>query len=511
MSTRLAGAEKMSQLRHSLRTPLNHIIGYSEILLEDASDPESAIALERILCLARSACEVISQGGPDARETPEEDLRERLMLKSRAISEAAEELEAGNERDVERIRAAARDLWTLVREESSPAEKSDAVLPRIYSRGDNARAEGRILVVDDDEMNRDLLVRHLAKQGYYTQAAEDGKRALKALQSGSFDAVLLDLVMPGMDGLEVLDTIGADPEMAHIAVLMISAADDLHAVADSIQRGAEDYLFKPFDTVLLDARLRATLERKRLRDHERRRSSELERVTCALQRSNEDLQRFAYAASHDLQAPVRTITTYLQLLERRVGPKLNPDELEMIGFAQGAAKRMHELIQDLLTYSRASTAELAMGRVDTQALLDTLVADMKVMLDEAGAQVTSSGLPVIEGDATCLRQVLQNLLSNAVKYRRPQEPSRIHVRATRDHGFWVFSVRDNGQGIAPEYARQIFLMFKRLHGDEIPGSGIGLAICQRIVERFGGRIWVDSEPGHGSTFSFTIPAVDAAG
>lgn len=506
MSVRLAGIENMSQLRHSLRTPLNHVIGYAEILLEDTTDPDAVATLERILSLARTACEVITASG--SQEFAFETHRENLMTQARAIHFEAGKLHRANPRDVDRIRIAAIDLLRVLAGTSPPESKSEAPQPKLLPRADVKPVEGRILVVDDDEFDRDLLRRHLHRQGYFSESAADGQSALKMMRIGYFDAVLVDLDMPGMDGLSVLDAIRSDPGLSSTPVLMISADDDLKAVADSIQRGAEDYLLKPFDTVLLDARLRASLERKKLRDHERTRNAELERLTVALQRSNEDLQRFAYAASHDLQAPVRTITTYLQLLQRRVGPKLTSDELEMIGFAQGAAKRMHDLIQDLLCYSRASTAQIAIERVDCQQLLNTLVGDMEVVLSEAGARVTSGKLPVLSGDATGLRQVLQNLLTNAVKYRRPEEPPKIHISAAREDGYWTFSVRDNGQGIPPEYSKQIFLMFKRLHGDDIPGSGIGLPICQRIVERCGGRIWVDSEPGAGSTFLFTVPCAE---
>lgn len=509
MTEARAASDQMSQLRHSLRTPLNHVIGYAEILLEDTQDVEAIACLERILCLARASCELIGSAQADAPEQfASSDSKEMLFLKARCIADEAAVLNSGDKHDIDRIRSAANELVGLLHSEPNP--KSDRSLAKVHVRGDVKPADGRVLIVDDDELNRDLLLRHLQRQGYHVEAAPDGESALLLLRQGCFDVVLLDLVMPGLDGLDVLDRIRRDTELAHVPVLMISAADDQRAIAESLQRGAEDYLLKPFDSVLLDARLRATLERKRLRDHERTRNLELERVTSALQRSNEDLQRFAYAASHDLQAPVRTVTTYLQLLQRRLGNKLTADELEMIGFAQGAARRMHDLIQDLLSYSRASTAQITTEIVHTREVINNLLADMRVMLEESGAQVSTGNLPAITGDPTGLRQILQNLFSNAIKYRRPEETVRIQVAVTEQPDSWLFAVRDNGQGIPPDYCKQIFLMFKRLHGDEIPGSGIGLATCQRIVERFGGRIWVDSEPGFGSTFFFTVPRPHAA-
>jgi light-regulated signal transduction histidine kinase (bacteriophytochrome) len=256
---------------------------------------------------------------------------------------------------------------------------------------------------------------------------------------------------------------------------------------------------------LLHARLRATLDRKRLRDSERLKNAELERLTAELKRSNEDLQRFAYAASHDLQAPVRTITTYIQLLQRRMRERINDDELEMFQFAEGAAKRMHTLIRDLLQYSQASTHQNRYEPISVNELLDDLVSDMRSVVREAGAQVTRDELPEVVYDSTRLRQLFQNLIGNAIKYRRAGDVPRVHVSGAREDGHWRFSVQDNGQGIPAEHYLQIFEMFQRLHGDEIPGSGIGLAVCKRIVERSGGKIWVSSEIGQGSTFSFTVP------
>jgi light-regulated signal transduction histidine kinase (bacteriophytochrome) len=227
-------------------------------------------------------------------------------------------------------------------------------------------------------------------------------------------------------------------------------------------------------------------------------------VTRALQRSNEDLQRFAYAASHDLQAPIRTIKSFLQLLERRLGERLNSEELELISFAQGAAERMSTLVQDLLLYSQVSTGPRALEPVDCEALLGALVSDLNVAVQESQAAITWGPLPTVHAERTAMRQLLQNLVGNAIKYRAAR-PLLVEITAFRRDGYWLFCVKDNGLGIPSEYKLRIFEMFQRLHGEELPGSGIGLAMCQRIVERFGGKIWVESDPGEGSEFYFTIP------
>jgi len=232
-----------------------------------------------------------------------------------------------------------------------------------------------------------------------------------------------------------------------------------------------------------------------------------------LARSNADLEQFAYVASHDLQEPLRAVVSYLQLLERRYSGQLDERAEKYIGYAVDGGKRMQTLISDLLTYSRVGRRDVAMAGVELEAVLDRALASLRLAIEESGAEVTHDPLPTVVGDATQLTQVFQNLVANAIKFRG-EAPPRIHVSAERQpsadserqHGAWLFSVRDNGIGIAPEYRERVFVLFQRLHGrDEYSGTGIGLAVCKRIVERHGGTLWVDETPGGGSTFWFTIP------
>jgi two-component system, sensor histidine kinase and response regulator len=505
-------AESVSQLRHGLRTPLNHITGYTEMLLEDASQwelPKTATALREILSEAQYICGLIGADTPQDSDVDSEIalLRRSLSAPVRQMNSRAAALTGLNEADIERIRSAAHILLDFVETGNLPSSVAPERLPHASAGKIKIKpGHGRLLVVDDDEANRDILRRHLERRGYEVDEASSGRDALAKVAAHSFEAVLLDLVMPDMDGLEVLEALKNQPRWAEIPVLVISASDDLTAAADSIQKGAEDYLVKPLDPVLLDARLSATLERKRLRDEERLRTFELEQLSLALKRSNEDLQRFAYAASHDLQAPVRTIITYLQLFQRRSGAKLTEEEAEMIEFAQGAATRMHNLIRDLLLYSRASTDACKLEPVDCQSLLRQLREDLDSLISESEAVISwDQSMPQLIADSTGLRQLFQNLISNAIKYRREGEAPKIHISASLKGDYWQFCVADNGRGIPREYSKRIFEMFQRLHGDELPGSGIGLAICQRIIERSGGQIWVDSEPERGSRFFFTLP------
>jgi light-regulated signal transduction histidine kinase (bacteriophytochrome) len=239
-------------------------------------------------------------------------------------------------------------------------------------------------------------------------------------------------------------------------------------------------------------------ERKRL-------EADLMRQTAALQRSNDELQQFGYIVSHDLTEPLRMITSYLQLLAQHSQGRLDATAEEYLAFAVDGAQRMQNLIKDLLAYTRVgSGADVLPMSVDCEALLTRTLGDLQLTLQETGAEVTHDPLPTVLGDAGQLGLVWQNLLSNALKFRG-KTPPRIHVSAQREAHGWRFAVRDNGLGIDPQHAERIFRVFQRLHTrSAYPGTGIGLAICKKIVERHGGRIWVESTPGAGSTFYFTI-------
>jgi PAS domain S-box-containing protein len=232
----------------------------------------------------------------------------------------------------------------------------------------------------------------------------------------------------------------------------------------------------------------------------------LRHTLAELERSNAELERFAYVVSHDLQEPLRMVSSFTQLLARRYRGRLDKDADEFIGFAVDGTRRMQRLLNDLLVYSRVTTQAKPLERTDLKSVLAQVLENLQLAIEEAGATITHDALPTVEADETQLIQLFQNLIGNALKFRGEQPP-HIHVAATPQGGGWIFSVRDNGIGIAPDQQERIFEIFQRAHDrSKYAGTGIGLAICKRIVERHGGRIWVESQPETGATFSFTLVA-----
>ncbi len=233
---------------------------------------------------------------------------------------------------------------------------------------------------------------------------------------------------------------------------------------------------------------------------------DLKRIEDDLRRANADLEQFAFSASHDLQEPLRSVKIYSELLEKTYGGGLDGQGLEFLTYLRNGATRMEMLLRDLLTYTQVTKFEKPAESTDAGEALTTTLANLAGSISESGARITSDPLPALPVNGAHLQQLFQNLIGNAIKYRSPLRPPEVHVSAEKCNGQWIFAVSDNGIGIEPAYKEKIFGLFKRLHtSDEYSGTGIGLAICQRIVDRYHGRIWVESEPGRGSTFRFTLP------
>jgi PAS domain S-box-containing protein len=237
----------------------------------------------------------------------------------------------------------------------------------------------------------------------------------------------------------------------------------------------------------------------------KRAENALRSYAVELNRSNAELEQFAYVASHDLQEPLRMVGSYLQLLEQRYSDALDEDAREFIAYAVDGASRMKKLIQDLLAYSRVQRSKAEHAPVSMQTALERALDNLTMTIEESNAVITHDPLPTVHGNESQLAQVFQNLISNAIKFRGDQPP-RVHIAATDKADHWEIAVRDNGIGIEAEYLERIFVIFQRLHSrEQYEGTGIGLAICRKIVQYHGGQIWAQSTPGEGTTFSFTIP------
>jgi PAS domain S-box-containing protein len=353
-----------------------------------------------------------------------------------------------------------------------------------------------------------------------TKRAERGNRLLAAIVESSDDAIIskdLNGIVTSWNGsAERLFGYTAE-EMIGQPITMIMPPDRIAEEPQILARIRSGERVDHYETVrqrkdgtLLDISLTISPVRdsngtvigasKTARD-----ITERKRVDTAIRRINRNLEQFSFSVSHDLQEPLRNIKLYSELLTQRFGEKLGDEALELLGYLQTGATRMEMLVRDLLAYTRVSNIEAVQEATDANAELAEALESLGNAITESGAVVTSDPLPCVPMHGSHLRQVFQNLVGNAIKYRRPEQTPEVHVSAFQQRGCYTFSVRDTGIGIEPQYSETIFKLFKRLHTDEeYAGTGLGLAICQRIVEQYEGRIWVESEPGKGSTFYFTI-------
>jgi signal transduction histidine kinase len=389
----------------------------------------------------------------------------------------------------------------------------------------------RVLLIEDSEDDAMLLLRELRKGGYEpaSERVETPESMTASLKKNHWDVVISDYVLPRFSGLAALNILKESGWDLPFIVVSGKIGEDV--AVGAMKAGAHDYILKGNLTRLVPAVERELAEcevrreRKRAeealkRSHEelehrvkerteelRASKRELERIVAELGRSNRELEQFAYVASHDLQEPLRMVTLFMQLLTKRLGDQLDDKAHEYVKHAVDGAQRMSQLIYDLLVFSRIRRGTWDPAPVDMNKVFQQVLADCRGSIEEAGARVTGGEFPVVQGEATQLGQLLQNLIANAVKFRRAGVAPEIFVSTWREGGEWVFAVRDNGIGISPEQRERVFQIFQRLHNrEQYTGTGIGLAICQKVVEHHGGRIWIESTPGGGSTFLFTLPA-----
>ena len=377
-----------------------------------------------------------------------------------------------------------------------PPQQSGA--PRDFSYDpDRVGDTLRVLLVEDEPVDAELVLHALRQAGFDASGdvVQTAEEFTDLVRRDSYDLILADYKLPNWNGMETVEVLHR--EGLDIPVIVVSGALGELTAVDCVKQGAADYVLK--DRLgRLPQSVRRALRDKQLREEHKQAQEQLAR-------SNRDLEQFAYVASHDLQEPLRMVATYTQLLEERYRGKLDADADKYIHYAVDGALRMQKLVQDLLAFSRVGRQGLAPRSTDCNTVLQAALTNLEAAIAESGTVVKHDQLPVVLADSSLLVQVFQNLIGNAIKFRGA-EPQLIHVSAEAKGKEWVFLVADNGIGIAAEHADSVFVIFRRLHTRaEYPGNGIGLSICKKIVEQHGGRIWVESEPGRGSTFKFTLP------
>ncbi len=361
-----------------------------------------------------------------------------------------------------------------------------------------------VLIVDDMATIRMTLERHVRQLGHRVTQAGNGKEALRLLQSRRFDLVLLDVVMPEMDGYTVLDQIKLDPQLRDIPVVMISGIDDMESVVRCIDAGAEDYLPKPFQAALLRARVRASLEKKQLWD-------ELDNRYKQLQTSENLRDSLTNMIVHDLRTPLTSLLLGLQTVE--VTGDLNPVQQECLRLGVTGGEALLGMVNDLLDISKLEAGQLTLdyGEIDVAALITDAIQQVAALIQDKGLTVEQDVpalLLPLSADEEKLRRVLINLLGNAIKFTTDGGRITLRVRVPCIGEPLTFEIEDAGEGIPPEAFIRIFEKFGQV-GTRLAGrttsTGLGLTFCKMVVEAHGGRIWVESEPGEGSTFLFTIP------
>ncbi|MBL8217108.1 MAG: response regulator [Bryobacterales bacterium] len=409
--------------------------------------------------------------------------------------------------------------------------EGERAVPDVESRFRQAS----VLVIDDSATYLYIARKELEMERYHVETAEGPEEGLRLLRTQPFDCVLVDFSMPVLDGAQVCRQIrdtNADIE-PEIVLIMLSSHEDKWHMTQAFDAGADDYISKSTEFSVTKSRIRALLRRKFLVEENRRISEEIRQKELAtmranaereaaelraqmadqlakanreLDRANKELELFAYAAAHDLKEPLRKVRIFSELLARRYGGQLDAQGHEFIRQCVDGTGRMNQLIDDLLAYAQASQAQQGdLVAVPVAGVIEQVLASLQPLVEESGATVSFANLPSVVAEQVRLHQLFHNLIANALKYRRPDVPPRVEIQGVAAHGEWLFSVRDNGMGIASRDQDKIFRAFQRLHSAENPGTGLGLAICKRIVESFGGRLWVESTVGQGSAFWFTLP------
>ncbi|HEY6516216.1 MAG TPA: response regulator [Steroidobacteraceae bacterium] len=384
-----------------------------------------------------------------------------------------------------------------------------------------SEAINRLLVVDDEVAQVQALCHTLEDEGYTVKGFTGAGAALATLQAGSFDIVLTDLTMPGMDGIAFLNAARAiDPALAGI---VMTGHGTIATAVEAMKAGALDYILKPFDLRVIlrvlartQAMLRLRRENAALLARLSARTVELEAANRDLSVANRELEAFSYSVSHDLRAPLRTIDGLLRVVQEDFGAGIPPEAHRHFEAVCGQASRMSELIEDLLRLARLGREPLGKRTVDVRALVQEVVAELQAAEPTRQADIRIGELPEAQADPSLLRQVWVNLVANAVKFTRRREHALIEISGAAQAGDKgrgpggaeqkLYSIRDNGAGFDPRRAERLFGIFQRLHAaKDFEGTGVGLSIARRIIEIHGGSIWAEGEPDRGAAFHFTLP------
>jgi signal transduction histidine kinase len=361
-----------------------------------------------------------------------------------------------------------------------------------------------VLLVEDDSADRDMILHELGKGEFEitSEVVQTAEEFRQRIRTRCPDVVLSDYNLGqwrGTEALEILREEGLDIPL----ILVSGVLGDVTAV-ECIKQGVTDYVLKD-SLARLSVALRGALKDKKSREERQRGQESLAQKVLELARSNRDLEQFAYVASHDLQEPLRMVAAYTQLLAERYRGKLDDQADKYINYAVDGAARMQSLIHDLLAFSRVGRQETELKSTNCNEVVEQAIKDLEAAIMESGAVITHDSLPWLKANETQLKQVFQNLIGNALKFHGSESPV-IHISAHRKGAQWIFSVADNGIGISPEHAENVFIIFNRLHTrTEYPGNGIGLAICKKIIERHGGKIEAVLREGGGTIFRFTLP------
>jgi light-regulated signal transduction histidine kinase (bacteriophytochrome) len=360
-------------------------------------------------------------------------------------------------------------------------------------------------MVDDRQENLVAMEAVLARPDRRLLTATSGNDALRLLLRNDIAVALLDVQMPGMDGYEIARLMRGEARTRDVPIIFVTAGDHSDdRVFQGYEVGAVDFLYKPVNAVALESKVEVFIQLHRNAVQLRTLNGALEKTSARLQERIVDLENVNRTLLHDLRAPLRSIDGFSRILVESCRAQLDEEAVGYLDRISKACHRMGRMLEDLHHLLRVSGTDESFSEIDCDRVLSDVLEDLGADLSATATEVTHDPLPTVHANATLLALVLQNLIGNAIKFRGG-EPPRIHVAAQRDGRRWRFGVRDNGIGIDPEHVQKVFGVFKRAVSDAIPGTGVGLALCKQAVEKHGGTIWVESTPGAGSTFYFTIP------